>query len=593
MTARGGWALRGGAFALLLLLLWDTALVRPLRVLVVLFHEIFHAAAALLTGGGVTAIRVLSYRSGATGLEGGLPAVVYSAGTIGTALLGSLLLACGHSYPLKRTLYLGLAAVLAAAALLFVRNPFGWAYGLAAAGGFLLLALRERPFSAHAADFIGVLCLVDTFRDLAAFILAPGRSDPMILHEISGIPYPWILAAWILAALVPAGAALSIAWRSRSPERLGRNPQWSDFGRFDRRGAGRRTAMQDELWDAGPARGRRTVAVYLGVLAAILLATLYASRFVLFQPWTARSWAAAAEAGGRIYVAGGRDEQGDAFDPIHRIDPAGPPQAAAAAGPPQAAARIRQVSALPSPRFGVGMAAAGGRLYLLGGCDGRRCFDDLLVYEPAARRLRRLASLPSPRAFGGVAAAAGRLYYLGGWDGEAPTDEILAVDPQTGRAERVGRLPSPREHLAAAALGGRLYCAGGSGARGEHLDEVLEIDPGSGAVLRRGRLPSPRTRLCAAALGEAVYLLGGWDGGRLEEVLRLRPLADPGPAGLAPEPVARIVPGVCDAAAVAAGGALYLLGGTDRRFPRQLRVVRIEPAAGRVFELRLRSFLFW
>ena len=146
MNARAAWAARCGAFALFFLLLWDTPLVRPFRALVVLFHEIFHALAALLTGGGAVSIRVLSARAGSAAIGGGLPAAVLSAGLLGTALLGAVLVAAGPRYPLKRSLYLGLGLLLAGTTLLFVRSPFGWAYGLAAAAVFLLLAFRELPF---------------------------------------------------------------------------------------------------------------------------------------------------------------------------------------------------------------------------------------------------------------------------------------------------------------------------------------------------------------------------------------------------------------------------------------------------------------
>ncbi len=583
MQARTGWALRSGAFALLFLLLWDTVLVRPFRVLVVLLHEIFHALAVLLTGGGVRTIHVLSARAGSTVMQGGVPAIVYPAGLLGTVLLGGILIAGGARYPLKRSLYLGLGLLIGGAALLFVRDPFGRAYGLLTAAVFVLLALRELPFSAHVADFLGVLCLVDAARDLAGFFLAPGRNDAMILHEITGVPYPAILAVWSAAILLLGGGGATIAWLSRAPRLLEHNPQWSDFRLVTRRAAMRRPQMTGYPESA---RGRRTVAVYLGVLAVLVLATLYSSRYVLFHPWTARTWVAGAAVAGRIYVAGGRDGQGDLFEAVHRIDPGGPSRSA----------QVRQVTALPSPRFGAAAAESGGLLYIAGGFDGKRCFDDLLVFDPGAQRLQRLASLPGPRAFGGLAALDGRLYYLGGWDGEAPTDGILAIDPRTGQAERIGRLPSARESPAVAALGGKLYCAGGSDSRGRYLDEILELDPRTGAVLRTGHLPSGRARIGAAGDADAagagsVYLAGGWDGSRMGEILRLRPGDGSGP--LVVEGFARVTPGMSEAAAAVVGGRLYLLGGADARFQRQLRVVGIDPGSGRVEDVHLRSFLFW
>ena len=87
---RRRWLLRNGITAAACLLFWNTVLLRPLRVLVVLFHEVSHALAVLLTGGGVHTIEVISYRSGMISLSGGLAVPVYSAGYLGTAFIGSL-----------------------------------------------------------------------------------------------------------------------------------------------------------------------------------------------------------------------------------------------------------------------------------------------------------------------------------------------------------------------------------------------------------------------------------------------------------------------------------------------------------------------
>jgi len=103
MSGRGAWLLRNGLTAALLAAAWNSVPVRPLRVLVVLLHEIFHALASLATGGGLPRIEVLSHSSGVTTLSGGFPPLVFSAGYLGTALLGGLLLAAGpRVWPRRR-----------------------------------------------------------------------------------------------------------------------------------------------------------------------------------------------------------------------------------------------------------------------------------------------------------------------------------------------------------------------------------------------------------------------------------------------------------------------------------------------------------
>ena len=229
MKARGAWLLRNGLAAGLLALAWNTVPARPLRVLVVLIHEIFHALASLASGGGVLSIEVLSYSSGVTTLAGGSPLAVYSAGYLGTALLGSLLLAAGPMARVKRFLYLGVGLLVLAGTLLAVRNPFGWAYGLAVGALLMLFFFREFRFSSWLTDLLGVLCLVDVLHDLACFSLSPSLNDVWLLAQGSGLPYAGLLGAWALLVLGMAAAAVAVACRNLAPGVQERRPEWGEF----------------------------------------------------------------------------------------------------------------------------------------------------------------------------------------------------------------------------------------------------------------------------------------------------------------------------------------------------------------------------
>jgi hypothetical protein len=572
---RARWILRNASLAAVFLLLWNTPALTPLRLVVVFVHEIFHALSALASGGGVHAIEITAAQMGRTALYGGLPVLVYSAGYLGTALLGGALLATGQNYPFKRSLYLALGVLFLANTLLFVRNPFGWAYGLVIGLFFLLLAFRELPFSAYVTDLLGMLFILDTLIDLAGFLLAPGRNDAALLAGASGLGYYPIVAAWLLMSLGLASTAVALALWGLAPQRLAREVWLGEFRYVTRRSVQRRRSMLREEEASRRRRARSTLIVYLTVLAIIVLAVLYASRFVLFRPWTAREWLAATTADHRIYTAGGRDRLGLIYDEIFRIDPEG--------------RRIARIGRLPSPRFGLGLGAWEGRIYLVGGFDGKSCTAEVLAFTAPKGGLRSAGLLPGPRAFGGVACLPGALYYLGGWDGTRELDEIVRLDLASGESRVIGHLPSAREFPAAAALNGRLYLFGGSDARGGYLDEVLEIDPERGTVLRRGRLPAQRTRMCAAAGRDRVFAFGGWEGRRIDELLAL----DPREPALQVTLQGRLGRAMSDGALVFLDGELYLLGGSHEGFERQLGVLRIDPADGRAQSVRFKGFLFW
>ena len=138
------WLIRNGFITAVLCLLWNTVLIRPFKILAVFTHEFFHALTTLITGGGVHSIEITSFGSGYTSLDGGVPAIVYSSGYIGTAFLGSLLLATGSRHTFRRTVYCIVGLLILAITLLFVRNPFGMVYGVLA-GIFFLIFLCQLP----------------------------------------------------------------------------------------------------------------------------------------------------------------------------------------------------------------------------------------------------------------------------------------------------------------------------------------------------------------------------------------------------------------------------------------------------------------
>jgi hypothetical protein len=370
-------------------------------------------------------------------------------------------------------------------------------------------------------------------------------------------------------------AAAVITWKNLTPEKLTAKLHWGEFRFVTQRLVERSQGIPDLEDREERRRGRSTVIAYAAFLAAVVLLTIWASRFVLFQPWTAREWVTAASSRQGLYVFGGRDRHGQNYDEVYRVDLQN--------------LRLHEIAALPSARFGMAAVPVEDLVYILGGFDGRRCFDDILVFDTKRERIARLGGLPNGRCFGAAAYHSGKIYYLGGWDGDEQLDEILQIDPRNGDATVVARLPSPRELVTAAILDGRIYLIGGSGGRGEYLDEVLEIVSSSGKITNRARLPSGRTRCAALALEERVLVVGGWEGRKLAEVVSITPLEQ----RLEVRIHSRLDQEYSDIAAVPVEGYVYLIGGAHERFQRQIRVVRWDPDSGRTDSIKFRSFLFW
>ena len=78
-------------FFVALWLLWDTPLVYPLKIFVVLLHETSHAAVAVATGGTIQRIELNPMQGGSCYCPGGNAFLTLSAGYLGSFACGGLM----------------------------------------------------------------------------------------------------------------------------------------------------------------------------------------------------------------------------------------------------------------------------------------------------------------------------------------------------------------------------------------------------------------------------------------------------------------------------------------------------------------------
>ena len=204
-----GWVV---LLSLLVYVGWNTPFVFPLKIFVVFLHELSHGIAALLTGGSIVRIDLSPDEGGLCTTRGGWPFVITSAGYLGSLLFGTLLLlAGGRGRPEAQRFVLGTTgAVVALATILWVRTPFGFAWGL---GAGALLAAVAVWLPAGAAVFslrlVGVTSCLYALWDIASDLIlrSDPRSDASALARATGIP----AIAW---GLLWGGIGLWVTFRA-------------------------------------------------------------------------------------------------------------------------------------------------------------------------------------------------------------------------------------------------------------------------------------------------------------------------------------------------------------------------------------------
>ena len=188
----------------------------PFYLFGVFIHELSHGFAALLTGGRFERFVIRSNRSGFAIVSGGIGCIVASAGYLGSALAGGLLLMIAMSDTPSGRILLILGIVLGLLCLLFVRNFFGIVAGLGLACALILAGQRLDEFWTKALLwFLAIQLFLYTFArlfNLLEYSSHPLNSDAHMLAKETGIHAAIWLLLWLLITVGILYIALNRAY---------------------------------------------------------------------------------------------------------------------------------------------------------------------------------------------------------------------------------------------------------------------------------------------------------------------------------------------------------------------------------------------
>ncbi len=198
-------------------LLWNTPFVYPLKIFVVLLHEMSHGLMALATGGTIQSIIVAPDQGGVCVCPGGNAFLTLSAGYLGSVLWGIGILAVAlRGGRWARTGAVALAVVIGATTILFVRNPFGILFGLLVAAALGATAhYRSGQASGVVLTALGLTSCLYAMLDMRSDILERPHlaSDARMLSDLTGVPTALWGVVWIGLAMVACWWTLRWAYR--------------------------------------------------------------------------------------------------------------------------------------------------------------------------------------------------------------------------------------------------------------------------------------------------------------------------------------------------------------------------------------------
>ncbi len=183
------------------ILFWDTIIIYPVKLFVILLHEISHAFAAFFTGGKVDVIKINYYLGGVTVTEGGNRFLIAFAGYLGSSFFGSVLYVSAYNQKLSKYICTTIAIIL----LIFTANLLqGSATVFASLFFAALLILSPRYFNKKVHSYlmktIGMISSLYVLTDIKEDILSNSDriTDAKLLEGISGIPAIVFGLVWLI-----------------------------------------------------------------------------------------------------------------------------------------------------------------------------------------------------------------------------------------------------------------------------------------------------------------------------------------------------------------------------------------------------------
>lgn len=206
-----------GAYFVAVWFLWSTPVAYPVKLFVVLLHEISHGLVAVATGGEIRSLTVTPREGGLCVCPGGSAFLTLSAGYLGSLGWGGLMvwgaraLGCRASW-----LTAAVGTLVLALALLFVRAAFALGFALLFGVGLLVAAGRlGSEGNRWLLTVLGLTSCLYAVLDMKSDILdRPGLpSDAAMLAELTGVPTLAWGVLWIGTALVFCWLLFRWAWR--------------------------------------------------------------------------------------------------------------------------------------------------------------------------------------------------------------------------------------------------------------------------------------------------------------------------------------------------------------------------------------------
>lgn len=196
---------------------WGGTIIYPFRLFATWAHEMGHGIAALMTGNKFLELelyRSLGGQALVAGADGLSQVIVSSAGLIGPAVLGAIVMIAGSRATTAPYVLSALAVVVALSALIWIRNAFGFFAMLAIAAALGAVARFGSPIVRVAMAQLLAVQLALASWSSRDYLFTKGfeRDGRRLDSDTQNIADEWFLPYWFWGALLGGLSVAVIVW---------------------------------------------------------------------------------------------------------------------------------------------------------------------------------------------------------------------------------------------------------------------------------------------------------------------------------------------------------------------------------------------
>ena len=250
--------------------------------------------------------------------------------------------------------------------------------------------------------------------------------------------------------------------------------------------------------------------------------------------------------------------------------------ASAVQSQPAQSERWKNLTPMPTARFGLAVAVVDNQVYAIAGETDQGVTGVVEKFDPSSNLWTERASKPTPVSDASAAVTGGEIYIPGGRLVDGSVTNINEIyNPRENRWKEAAPMPTALSAFANVAFEGKLYLFGGWDGK-TYVDSVYRYDPELDEWIELSPMPTARGFAGAVVVGEKVYVFGGFNE---KKTLAVNEVYSPSLDGTQEKPWETGVPlpaGISAMSAANLGEIIHVMGGESTQ-PSGLTMLEFFP----------------